>query len=107
LVDTDKWQDGYLDQNSDDFTEILFWLGQDVASGAPPAPPPALNGSAARTVIATGHAPTSPRRPRKGSTRGTRGATRKKARKRATATRPRSSKRTKNVSRKKAKKRTR
>jgi hypothetical protein len=70
LVDSDKWQDSYLDQNGDDIKEILFWLGQHAASGAPPAPPPppgpAPNGTPGRVVTATGPAPGSPRRPRKG-----------------------------------------
>jgi len=60
LVDTDKWQAGYLNPADPDFKEIRFWLGDHAdavraaAAPLPPAPPPgpATDGSAARTVTA-------------------------------------------------------
>lgn len=84
LVDTDKWQDSYLAAGSDDLKEIMFWLGDHTAAGAPPAPPPppgpAPDGAAARAVTA-GPAPESPR-PR-GGKGGKKTMTKKTAKKKA------------------------
>jgi hypothetical protein len=79
IVDSDKWQDSYLDQDSDDLKEILFWLGQHAASGAPPAPPPVPDRPPARTVTATGPAPGLPRRRPNDPRKGTKKAATKKA----------------------------
>jgi phosphatidylserine/phosphatidylglycerophosphate/cardiolipin synthase-like enzyme len=112
LVDSDKWQDSYLDENSDDLKEILFWLGQHAASGAPPAPSPppgpAPDGTPARAVIATGPARGSPR-PRKGPGKGTKKTAKtKKAKKKTPAKKRAPARRTKKASaKKKKKKRTR
>jgi hypothetical protein len=88
LVDSDKWQDSYLAEDSDDLKEILFWLGQHAAAGAPPAPPPppgpAVDGTRARAVTATGPAPGSVRPPHKTRGKGAKeAANRKKATKNA------------------------
>jgi phosphatidylserine/phosphatidylglycerophosphate/cardiolipin synthase-like enzyme len=108
LVDGDKWQDSYLDQNSDDLKEILFWLGQHAASGAPPAPPPppepAPDGTPARAVTATGPAPAPPRQPRKGPGKASKAAAKTKAKKKAPAKKRSHAKRTKQASTKKRKK---
>jgi hypothetical protein len=113
LVDSDKWQDSYLDKNSDDLKEILFWLGQHAASGTPPGPPPspgpALEGTSARAVIATGPATGTPRRSRLGDGKGTKKiATKREAKKKILAKKRGSARRTKKASAtKKTRKRTR
>jgi phosphatidylserine/phosphatidylglycerophosphate/cardiolipin synthase-like enzyme len=86
LVDSDKWQENYLKEDSDNLQEILFWLGQHTASSAPPAaappPGPAPDATAARAVTATGPAPVSQRPPRRSPTK----ATKKTAKQRASKT---------------------
>jgi phosphatidylserine/phosphatidylglycerophosphate/cardiolipin synthase-like enzyme len=101
LVDNDKWQDSYLAKDSDDLKEILFWLGQRAASGAPPAPPPgpAPDASSARAVTATGPAPASPRQPRKGTKK-----TAKSAKERAPAKKRTPAKKKTKAAKKKSKK---
>jgi phosphatidylserine/phosphatidylglycerophosphate/cardiolipin synthase-like enzyme len=111
LVDSDKWQDSYLDNSSGDLSEVLFWLGQHAASGAPPAPPPppgpAPDGTSARHVTATGPAPGSRRKPRKAAGKRPRKAAKKKTKK-AAAKKRAAAKKTKRASTaKKKKKRTR
>jgi phosphatidylserine/phosphatidylglycerophosphate/cardiolipin synthase-like enzyme len=108
LVDSDKWQDSYLDENGGDLTEILFWLGQHAASGAPPVPPPppgpAPDGTRPRAVTATGPAPGSRRKPRKGPGKGTRKTAKRKETNKAPAKKRAPAKRTKIASTRKKKK---
>jgi hypothetical protein len=100
LVDSDTWQAGYLKDDGDDLKEILFWLGQHAASGAPPAPPPppgpAPDATVARAVTATGPAPAARRQ---GVKKTTKKVTRKTAKKTAKA-------KTKRAPKKAAKKKT-
>src|SRR5262249_58740865 len=70
LVDSDKWQDSYLDKSGDDLKEILFWLGH-AASGTPAAPAPPPSQTPARAVTATGPAPRPSREPQKNRGKGT------------------------------------
>ena len=81
LVDSDKWQENYLKEDSDNLQEILFWLGQHAASialpAAAPPPGPAPDATAARAVTATGPAPVSQRPPRRSPTNATKSKTAK------------------------------
>src|SRR5262249_36172163 len=108
LVDNDTWQNGYLAKGSDHLNEILFWLGQHAASGAPPAPPPAPGpvpeGSPARAGTATGPAPRSRPQPGKGGGRGAKTAVAKpKTAKKTPARKQTPARRTKKVSTRKKK----
>ena len=107
LVDSDEWQDSYLDKSRDDLKEILFWLGQHAAPGAPAAPAPPPGGTPARAVTATGPAPRPRRESQKGRGKVTKNTAMKRKDKKAPAKKRAPLTRTRNASMKKKRKRTR